>query len=156
MFHVELTSLGGILGPLKSDLGLFWLYFGSFFAWFYNVKTQTNAFSQKAPNRIGWFLVYALLFMSSITVPNPANGCFLSRCSRLRTGWAVDMELLSLEVLGIVGLRSCWYWIHSSTTAADFKHSKKKIAPSIFRYGKYIHIYPVKLCSLTKKFRENE
>ena len=39
-----------------------------------------NAFSQKAPNRIGWFLVDALLF----TVPNPANGCFLSRssCSR--------------------------------------------------------------------------
>ena len=24
MFHVELTPLGGILGPLKSDLGVFW------------------------------------------------------------------------------------------------------------------------------------
>ena len=24
MFHVELAPLGGILGPLKSDLGVFW------------------------------------------------------------------------------------------------------------------------------------
>ena len=88
MFHVELAPLGGILGPLKSDLGVFGLHFGSFFAWFYNVKTQKNVFSQKAPNRIGWFLVYALLLMSSITVPNPANRCFLSRSSRSREGCA--------------------------------------------------------------------
>ena len=25
MFHVELAPLGSILGPLKSDLGVFWL-----------------------------------------------------------------------------------------------------------------------------------
>ena len=24
MFHVELAPLGGIFGPLKSDLGVFW------------------------------------------------------------------------------------------------------------------------------------
>ena len=24
MFHVELVPLGGIFGPLKSDLGVFW------------------------------------------------------------------------------------------------------------------------------------
>ena len=43
-------------------------------------------FSQKATNRIGWFLVYPLLLMSSTTVPNPANGSFPSRSCRLRTG----------------------------------------------------------------------
>ena len=46
MFHVEVAPLGGILGPLKSDLGVFWLYFGLFFAWFYNVKTQKTRFLQ--------------------------------------------------------------------------------------------------------------
>ena len=46
MFHVEVAPLGGILGPLKSDLGVFWLYFGSFFAWSYNVKTQKTRFLQ--------------------------------------------------------------------------------------------------------------
>ena len=53
MFQVEFAPLGGILGPLKSELGVFWLDFGFFYAGFYNVKTQKNAFSQKAPNRIG-------------------------------------------------------------------------------------------------------
>ena len=31
MFHVELTSLGGILGPLKSDLGLFLPFRATYF-----------------------------------------------------------------------------------------------------------------------------
>ena len=44
MFHGELAPIGGILGPLKSDLGVFWFDFGSFFARFYNVKTQKTHF----------------------------------------------------------------------------------------------------------------
>ena len=32
MFHVEVAPLGGILGPLKSELGVFWLDFGLFYA----------------------------------------------------------------------------------------------------------------------------
>ena len=43
MFHVELAPLGGILGPLKSDLGVFWAKIPLYP---YNVKTQKNAFSQ--------------------------------------------------------------------------------------------------------------
>ena len=48
--------------------------------------------------------------MSSITVPNPANGCFLSRSSRLRTGCSVTHVLLlyaNLQVLPPAKLSSC-------------------------------------------------
>ena len=31
MFHVELAPLGGIFGPLKSDLGIFWPFQGTDF-----------------------------------------------------------------------------------------------------------------------------
>ena len=31
MFHVELAPLGGIFGPLKSDLGVFWPFRGTDF-----------------------------------------------------------------------------------------------------------------------------
>ena len=43
MFHVELAPLGGILGPLKSDLGVFWAKIPLYP---YNVKNTKNAFSQ--------------------------------------------------------------------------------------------------------------
>ena len=32
MFQVEFAPLGGILDPLKAELGVFWLDLGSFFA----------------------------------------------------------------------------------------------------------------------------
>ena len=41
MFHVELAPLGGILGPLKSDLGVFWAKIPLHP---YNVKTQKTHF----------------------------------------------------------------------------------------------------------------
>jgi len=41
MFHVELAPLGGILGPLKSDLGVFWAKIPLYP---YNVKTQKTYF----------------------------------------------------------------------------------------------------------------
>ena len=41
MFHVELAPLGGILGPLKSDLGVFWVKIPLYP---YNVKTQKTHF----------------------------------------------------------------------------------------------------------------
>ena len=37
MFHVEQAPLGGILGPLKSDLGVFWAKIPLYP---YNVKTH--------------------------------------------------------------------------------------------------------------------
>ena len=43
MFHVELAPLGGILGPLKSDLGVFWAKIPLYP---YNVKTQKAHFLQ--------------------------------------------------------------------------------------------------------------
>ena len=41
MFHVELAPLGGILGPLKSDLGVF---LAKIPLYHYNVKTQKRHF----------------------------------------------------------------------------------------------------------------
>ena len=46
MFHVELAPLGGILGPLKSDLGVFWAKIPLYP---YNVKFSNSIFS-KPPN----------------------------------------------------------------------------------------------------------
>ena len=65
-------------------------------------------FSQKGPNRIGWFLVYLLLLMSSTTVPNPANGSFPSRSCRLNAGWTVVVQLLSTEFRS--GIRQQLSW----------------------------------------------
>ena len=41
MFHVVLATLGGILGPLKSDLGVFWAKIPLYP---YNIKTQKTHF----------------------------------------------------------------------------------------------------------------
>ena len=41
MFHVELAPLGDSLGPLKSDLGVFWAKIPLYP---YNVKTQKTHF----------------------------------------------------------------------------------------------------------------
>ena len=41
MFHGELAPIGGILGPLKSDLGVFWAKIPLYL---YNVKTQKTHF----------------------------------------------------------------------------------------------------------------
>ena len=46
MFQVELAPLGGILGPLKSDLGVFWAKIPLYP---YNVKFSNSIFS-KSPN----------------------------------------------------------------------------------------------------------
>ena len=43
MFHVELAPLGGILGPLKSDLGVFWAKIPLYP---YNVKFSNSIFSK--------------------------------------------------------------------------------------------------------------
>ena len=48
MFHVELAPLGGILDPLKSDLGVFWAKIPLSSDWFYNVKTQKTLFLQNS------------------------------------------------------------------------------------------------------------
>ena len=41
MFHGELAPIGGILGPLKSDLGVFWAKIPLYP---YNVRTQKTHF----------------------------------------------------------------------------------------------------------------
>ena len=45
MFHVELAPLGGILGPLKSDLGVFWAKIPLYP---YNIKFSNSIFSKSA------------------------------------------------------------------------------------------------------------
>ena len=45
MFHVELAPLGGIFGPLKSDLGVFWPFRGTDFIM---GKNKNANFSKRA------------------------------------------------------------------------------------------------------------
>ena len=65
MFHVELAPLGGIFGPLKSDLGVFWPFRGTDFIM---GKNQNANFSQRARQKI---LIFSLssLFISVLKVP---------------------------------------------------------------------------------------
>ena len=46
MFHVELAPLGGISGPLKSDLGVFWPFRGTDFI----MGKNKNANFSKSPH----------------------------------------------------------------------------------------------------------
>ena len=59
MYHVELAPLVGILGPRKSDLGVFWAKIPLYP---YNVKTQKNAFSQN-PFMGGFYSFGILLYI---------------------------------------------------------------------------------------------
>ena len=52
MFHVDLAPLGGILDPLKSDLGVFWAKIPLSSDWFYNVKTQKTLFLQNSQSEM--------------------------------------------------------------------------------------------------------
>ena len=65
MFHVELAPLGGIFGPLKSDLGVFLPFRGTDFKM---GKNQNANFSQGARQKI---LIFSLssLFISVLKVP---------------------------------------------------------------------------------------
>ena len=65
MFHVELAPLGGIFGPLKSDLGVFWPFRGTDFIM---GKNQNSNFSKRARQK---FLIFSLssLFISVLKVP---------------------------------------------------------------------------------------
>ena len=54
MFHVELAPLGGIFGPLKSDLGVFWPFPGTDFIM---GKNQNANFTKRAHCPILNFLV---------------------------------------------------------------------------------------------------
>ena len=49
MFHGELAPIGGILGPLKSDLGVFWAKIPLYP---YNVKTQKTHFLHNRPTEM--------------------------------------------------------------------------------------------------------
>ena len=65
MFHVELAPLGGIFGPLKSDIGVFWPFWGTDFIM---GKNHNSNFSKRARQN---FLIFSLssLFISVLKVP---------------------------------------------------------------------------------------
>ena len=65
MFHVELAPLGGILGPLKSDLGVFWAKIPLYP---YNVKNKKCFFSKPFHGRIliSWNLIVDTFFCTKI------------------------------------------------------------------------------------------
>ena len=64
MFHVELAPLGGIFGPLKSDLGVFWPFRGTDFIM---GKNKNPNFSKRARQ---FFFIFSLssLFISVLKV----------------------------------------------------------------------------------------
>ena len=65
MFHVELAPLGGIFGPLKSDLRVFWRFRGTDFIM---GKNQYANFSKRARQKILFFSLSSL-FISVLRVP---------------------------------------------------------------------------------------
>ena len=65
MFHVELAPLGGIFGPLKSDLGVFWPFRGTDFTMGKNKNPNS---SKRARQKILFFSLSSL-FISVLRVP---------------------------------------------------------------------------------------
>ena len=65
MFHVGLAPLGGIFGPLKSDLGVFWPFRGTDFIM---GRNKNPNFSKRSRQN---FLIFSLssLFISVLKVP---------------------------------------------------------------------------------------
>ena len=68
MFHIELAPLGGIFGPLKSDLGVFWPFRGTDFIMGKNKNTNFS----KSPHGpifkfLWWFVKW---FSENGTNPN--------------------------------------------------------------------------------------
>ena len=76
MSHVELAPLGGILGPLKSDLGVFWAKIPLYP---YNVKFSNSIFS-KSPNLpiLSFWILNVLIIIGHFKKDPPRNIFFLS------------------------------------------------------------------------------
>ena len=76
MFHVELAPLGGILGPLKSDLGVFWAKIPLYP---YNVKFSNSIFS-KSPNLpiLSFWILNVLIIICQFPKRSTVKHFFLS------------------------------------------------------------------------------
>ena len=72
MFHVELAPLGGIFGPLKSDLGVFWTFRGTDFIM---GKTKNANFSKSPHGPIFKFFVviYEVILQKMAPILAPVN-----------------------------------------------------------------------------------
>ena len=112
MFQVELAPLGGILGPLKSDLGVFWAKIPLYP---YNVKTQKNAFSQNPLIARFWASGFWMSILSSANFKkDPPWNIFFSHSmllplvaishvtpydSAVRLGWINDFHRTQVKTL---------------------------------------------------------
>ena len=76
MFNVELAPLGGILGPLKSDLGVFWAKIPLYP---YNVKFSNSIFS-KPPNLpiLSFWILNVLIIIGQFQKRSTKKHFFLS------------------------------------------------------------------------------
>ena len=81
MFHIELAPLGGIFGPLKSDLGVFWPFPGTDFIM---GKNQNANFSKPFHGRIliSWNPILDTFFCTKIKKFTMDNFFPLDACSR--------------------------------------------------------------------------
>ena len=72
MFHIELAPLGGIFGPLKSDLGVFWPFRGTDFIM---GKNQNANFSKRARWPIFKFFLVILevILQKMAPISSPVN-----------------------------------------------------------------------------------
>ena len=75
MFHVELAPLGGIFGPLKSDLGVFWPFRGTDFIM---GKNQNANFSKSPLCQILEFFVVICEVILQKKGTNLSTGQFFS------------------------------------------------------------------------------
>ena len=134
MFHVELAPLGGILGPLKSDLGVFWAKIPLYP---YNVKFSKSIFSKSAnlPILSFWILnlhiiicqfqkrstVKHFFFSQSMLLPHVVV-TFRKDEMRL-TAWFCDILIWNINT----DLVSVFFWLKPSKAKIYFD-----IVPQLF------------------------
>ena len=106
MFQVELAPLGGILGPLKSDLGVFWAKIPLYP---YNVKFSNSIFS-KSPNLpiLSFWILNLHIINCQFQKRSTVKHFFFSHCMLLPLVWdrRIFCAYYSLRVLNM-----CRKWI---------------------------------------------
>ena len=99
MFHMELAPLGGILGPLKSDLGVFWAKIPLYP---YNIKFSKSIFSKSANLPILSFWILNLhIIICQFQRRSTKKHFFFSHCMLLPLVQRLPTSLAS-HVLGFI------------------------------------------------------
>ena len=109
MFHVELAPLGGILDPLKSDLGVFWAKIPLSSDWFYNVKTQKTLFLQNRQAEMAKIENIPCI-MHPAYIQLVAKCSSPSICDARATGCTQIIWVYSDFMILLIFFRCCKFW----------------------------------------------